>query len=396
VVGVGLLLALLILRLGILDGQLTLHPQQELQEGVMSSTESGVTQAEAFAGRGDMRRAQSLSLEALGMSLQNARALRVVGRAANNAGETDAADTAMTLAARLGWRDGFAQIWMFDRALQQGDFVTAAQAGDALMRIQFHPEVVMPRLQRLLATRAGRTALAARMAENPPWMQQFFGYLSDGMPDTTSRVALLLEDLGRLGKRPMERDTGRFFTTAIAQGQAAQLVGAWQQLNGGIVDDPRTGIVDGNFDILAATDAGAVGSGPFGWKIPQQSGATVTTPPRSESNVGPALHIQLPRESVGGTVVSQLLVLAPGRYELTYLAVLEHGSVNAVRLELRCQYGPIPLREFVIGTSTKDWAPQRLTFDVPNRCGSQTLSITASSAFGDVEAGMDGLLIRRR
>ena len=389
-VGMGLSLTALILGLGITDiGKSTPYPQDTLQEGVMTSTDAAAAQAEAAADHGEMKAAQSLAVEALQMSLQNARALRVIGRVASSAGQVSVADTAMTLAARLGWRDGFAQLWLFDRALQQQDYATAAQAGDALMRTNFHPDLVMPRMQRLLGTPPGRTALAGRMAENPPWTVPFLAFLSGQMPGSTQQVALLLEEMGRAGKPPSASDIRRFFDAAIAGGQAFQLVGAWQQLNGGITDDPRTGIIDGNFDMLAAREVGSADNGPFGWKITNQSDATITTPQRSDGNAGPALHISMPQDSTGGSAVSQLLVLPAGRYRLTYLASLERGSASAFRLEVQCQGGPVLVRDLAIKASGKDWSPERFVFEVPSKCNSERLSITVSAAFGEAEAGFD-------
>ena len=348
--------------------------------------------AEKLEQQGDLSGAEGMARRSLEFSLNNARAIRVFAVAAQRGGKTAIADTAFVLAGRLGWRDGFAHMWLLDRALAQREYPAAALSGDALLRTRFHPELVLPRLATLIESPEGRAALADRMATDPPWASEVVGDAITRMPAGSAELTAFMSALGRAGVRLSPRVTSQFFESAIAGGGAGQAIEPWQQLNRSDTQDPSRDVVDGDFDQLAA---GIDWIGPFGWRVPDRSELGITTPAGRLAGSGPALRITVRGDARGGIAVSQRLLLLQGRYELSYLAEPGRGSPTSFRVSVRCGgRGRWLLKEPLAGVAPGNPTRTIRAFDVPTECPSQELDISASPAFGDAEVSVDMLHVR--
>lgn len=90
--------------------------------------------AAAYSANGEDEKAADSANRALDYSLGHVRALRSLGLAAVNSGQTERGSNLIGLAGTLSWRDGLAHSWLFEQALRQGKYANAMQHADALLR----------------------------------------------------------------------------------------------------------------------------------------------------------------------------------------------------------------------------------------------------------------------
>jgi len=271
----------------------------------LASVASG--RAEAALAAGDPVAADSFARAALAQSPQDARALRIIGLAAEARGRIDAADAAMSLGARLGWHDTATQQWLFKQGLLRADFVTAAQSGDALARMdRMRPQTFQ--LFWLMASQTqGSAALAGRLEEEPNWRPAFL--LSAGQylrgAQGTATMQTLLAAMRRSTHPATTAELGAYFDAAVRRGEIAQAYSIWHALAA-----PHGLLYDGGFDRFAAQGDGNQPI-PFEW---QPGGGAMTVTAGSDP-ANPALEVD--SHGQGGIAVSQTVMLAPGAYRLT-------------------------------------------------------------------------------
>lgn len=344
--------------------------------------------AEQLRLAGKAEQAQAAALDALGVSAQDSLALRTLAEIASQRGQRDVADTAMVLAARLGWRDGFAQLWLFQRAIEQGDAVTAANAGDALLRTRFHPELVEAPLYALIQTPEGRVALADRISGKPQWAETFLrGYRAPTKADSESFGALLIE-LKRIGALPPDSLVQGFFQDLVARGRFAEAQSVWHSLTDVSALDAGSAVVDGGFDLLAQQRAPW---GPFGWRLREANGILVSTPSRSEFGNNPTLEVQA--ESRTTVPLTQLIALRPGRYELIYEVNQKQGPRHAFKWRIICLSGTAVLQKVASGPGAAGWTESHFAFAVPADCPGQVLSLQTGATGQLATIAFDSLRI---
>lgn len=201
----------------------------------------------------------------------------LLGAALLASGNATGADAAFRVAAQFGWRQSLTQLYWLQVGLATSDWDTAALRMDALLRSD--PE--MPNADMLLsrfeADAAGRAALSRRLAENPPWTQQ---YLLPGERFSPKQLALrgetltaLAETGGALGCEPVKAFTEQL----VLRGQYDRAESVWdahcpQAVATGALRDPRFA----RLELSARPD-------PLGWRA--QSDADLVIRPRDEGGV---------------------------------------------------------------------------------------------------------------
>ncbi|MFD1949592.1 hypothetical protein ACFSGX_02275 [Sphingomonas arantia] len=344
---------------------------------IWSATPHAATRlAEAALHAGDPRAAAYLA-EALALRLEDPRALHVASTLAFAAGDRAVADRIMLLAAQTGWRDAAVQRWVLERALFDRDWPTAARAADALLRTNGDRAAGTAGFIRLLATDGGRAALADRIALAPDWAPGFLR-ADPTTPADRAGFADLLRRLAARNALPAGYDPAAGATAMLADGRVDPLVTQWRAVDPA-AGDPRTAIVDGGFDRLAA---GPPVSAPFGWQVPPRSQATLSFTPQAPDGADPALTI----EAFGADArpaLTQLLALRPGRYTLSFTGRIVRGEPSDFAIELRCtgRGAAVPLRPRA--AVDPNASRQQAMFAIPPACPSQTLAILAGSASSD-------------
>lgn len=356
------------------------------------STSAASAVAEKLAEAGELDKAQIMAIQALRGSAQDSRALRALADVSRQRGNTEISSTAIVISAHLGWRDGFAQWWVFEQALNDQDVIAASQSGDALLRINFQTPEVWIALKRMVNTAEGRAALAERMSAKPMWSEPFLTQFRAGSPQEARDFGRLMMELDARGARPDDELVQPFFLDLIARGEFKEALTVWRWLSRAS-GDPTAGAVDGGFTELAS---GARGWGPFSWRTLDVSNVTLRTPTRTEFSADPALEV-----TIDGTALSrpihQLLILPPGTYEFVFDAKLHQGSRHAFRWEIVCLSSRAELiRRSAFPSPSSSWSLQRLEFTVPAaNCEGQTLRLLVGPARQEsASASFDNLSIR--
>lgn len=322
-------------------------------------------------------------------------ALRVMGLAADNRGETARARALLAAAGARNHRDPALQFWLLRNAAATGDYPEAFARADALSRAE--PDLtrrLFPFMMDMVSRPGGVTALAARLALDPPWRGGFMNSWIRNAPTADGPISLM-DELAVLGSPATPLEKGLIQTRLVRDGRFQQAFVLWAQDLPPAQLNNLADVNDGGFD-------GAPADGPFTWDIERQARGIAdfgTAPGRS----GQALHLVFDGRPAPQILVRQLLVLPPGPRVLT-------GEVKGERFEaigglswtIRCagqnhavvaESGPI--------NASGDWRRFTATFDVPaDGCEGQWLSLvvlgqTVGARRSSGEVWFDNIAIQR-
>jgi hypothetical protein len=296
----------------------------------------------------------------------------MIARATDAGGRPDLARNAWALAARLGWRDGVVQQWVFEQGLATHNYAAASQAGDAMLRINFRPELVFAGFNQMLSSSAGRAAIAERISDRPDWTGRFIKSLGTASAEQSDATVLFVLELERRNSLPSTINIYSLFSNLLAQGRLSEMTAIWHRLNPGVSGNPATGVIDGDFSVLASRRRNR---GPFGWLTRPDQGVSVNTGKRSDLSTDAILHVEA-FVSASASALIQVLALPPGKYELAGDVQVLRGTAQSFRWSISCdrQRGRIFLER--PGDSEPGWTTRKGSFEVPpSGCGSQTLRL---------------------
>lgn len=283
--------------------------------------------------------------------------LLIAARRAIDAGDQARADRLVAAASRRNPRSRYALLLQLDQHIRNGRADEAAATMAVLTRS-------FPDAGPLL------TAQLALMAARP----ETRGAVRDVMAvDPELRIAVL-EQLARRGVDPDTildlagpprpgGETPRWqqllLDDLVERGEVARARSVWQRLTG--VEPPQVGVYDAGF-------AGLPGPPPFNWKL-ETSGDGIA------ERTSAGLHAEYYGRG-DTTLASQLLVLPPGRYRLSFAA---EGRAQAedgrLAFTVSCQPGPTGLEVPITGvdTTSKEFSAE---FTVPGSgCPGQWLRL---------------------
>ncbi|RYG89868.1 MAG: hypothetical protein EON59_00765 [Alphaproteobacteria bacterium] len=333
----------------------------------------------------ELDRAQEFAVAALVISPQDTTAFRTLAAVSQKRGREDIARTAMILAARVGWRDGFAQLWVLRNAIHENDAVGAANASDALLRTNFHSELVWPLIRKVLRLEGGSAALAERMSMKPRWAEGFFTVFRPGNFVEANDLSELLVELGKLGGLPPSEQVQLFFEDLLRLCGVESTLRLLRRISVAGVGESG-GLADGKFDALAAGDKRWT---PFGWRLDERDGISISFPLRSDRSKERALQIEA--QGPGAVPLRQLLALVPGSYEFVYEVKQTQGPRHAFKWRMLCLSGARLVERVASSPGAVGWTERRLAFEVPADCQGQvlrlhtaTLGQPAITAFGSL------------
>lgn len=338
--------------------------------------------SEALLKNGQSREALRIAADALQLSSQSSFALRAAARAAEAADQPELAERTWALAARLGWRDGFVQDWVFNRSLAGGDYVSAARAADAMARTDFLSDLALDRLVALAAIDGGRQAVADSMAVRPPWSQKFVAALMRTPPDGS--LALFVRALDRRDAVPEGRIAFPIFERLLIAGKSEQVVSIWQRRHATLKGDPRRGLVDAEFDVLANEEQ--IDSF-FGWQESSDPGVLVQRDEGAGSS--PSLRVETSTRAPI-PVLHQVLALSPGSYRFEYSLKSPAGAGRDYFWEIECNAAPKSPRQRLADDRrepllvTGEWTDQTMAFVIPGSgCAAQTLRLRSNGTLDE-------------
>lgn len=342
--------------------------------------------------QGEGAAAEELAAAALRRSPLDPRAMSVLALAWEGGGRIEAAAELMMLAGESGWRSPLAQLWLLETAIAGNAHAVAAQRGDALLRQALFQEQVLQAVRRLVESAEGRDALAARLADAPPWRRSFLtGIEALSVEDLRNQQALLFA-LQEHGAAPDASEIGALVSRLAALEQYGTARWTWWSLSGEHAAESL--LSDGGFERLDARRSGTAPASPFEWRTPSVLGATARADQPPIALAGPALHVRA-EGSAAGTLLEQTLVLPSGRYRFS-VAVLDGSDSerDALRWRMACVNGEEVEMRSGDAARQQGWMRFHATFSVPMGCDVQRLGLRAlGRSLSAVDIWYDELVI---
>ena len=293
------------------------------------------------------------------------RAYRQLAQVEQAAGRIASARRLYLIANRRDPRDRIALAWMADDALRRGEFGIAMDRADRLLRMD--PFLLKPGyalLAELASTEPFRRALSAVLQRDPPWRSEFIATWAAAPGAVAVPLDVSLSELARsrAGLAPGERDA---WAERLIREQ--RWSAAWTTWARTPATRARRGqVFNGSFE--------SEPHGVFDWALASPAGASVD---RVVGNSGAALRVEFYDQRVSFDDVSQLLLLAPGRYRFDARVRLDElRSDGVLAWSLSCKSAERPL----LGSGpalrgTAPWRNYSFEFQVPDNCPAQRLAL---------------------
>ncbi len=291
----------------------------------------------------------------------SAQTVSVLGRAQLYARLPLDARKTFEVTGQLGWRDSMTQIYWLDQAMQAGDIKVAAERLDAVLRQDPQEENRDRFLAVVSATPEGRAALAERLKAQPTWTD---AYVNDVKDLPADQLAQRVDVVLRAGRGVWNCPSAANFTQRLIDANMLQQAQAVWHGNCGTSNSL---VYDGGFDQLDTTRA----TPGFDWQLSGRGDVDVR--PTSDSSGNRRLDIEV---SAAQTlpVLSQLIVLTPGSYRLTWRTPdTDPRAAQALSVTLACSWDFAGAEQGKRDGVAKDRYVQVLTVD--NACPAHRLTI---------------------
>lgn len=321
----------------------------------------------AAAGRHD--EAVGAAADALRAAPLNQRAARILGLSLTAAGRTEQGQSAMLLAAGMGWRDTPTLSWQMRSALQRGDMATALYSADAMSRRRRAPAEAFATIRRIAFAPGGTALVGAVLRDGPPWRRDF---VSDVTPIVPTQ-AVAFERLLAVGRVPAD-EVSPYLRLMVDRGETRRAYALYRRLSGG-------------FDAggaLAASDFTGFPRpvpSPFDWVASGSGDFAATATPRAR---GSTTGLSITGDAVvAQPVVIQIAVAPPGEHVLSaeQQGAGPHGPLG---WSVTCMSGDTTLPMVVAATDIGGgWQRIDHRFTVPPGCTAQRVTLAIRPNGGD-------------
>jgi len=325
---------------------------------------------------GELGSVEDLARRALLSDPLDSRALSLLGFVAERKGDLARAEALMSLAGARSWRNPAPHVWLFAQAIRRGKFEEALAQADGLLRVypQVHPyyfqyeETIFPVLTVFGTDPRALAALEGALAANPPWRRSFLARaIVNGGNDRL--MTQLYQSLIHSRQPPTADEMKPYLDRLILVGRFEEAYQDWRAMSSPAEKAGRYPY-NGNFE--APLDGL-----PFNWVFDSISGAEIQiteAPDRANSH---ALRIQFSGARAKLGRVGQLLMLAPGSYDLEW-AVKSSGlrTERGPVWQISCAESRVLLAETKPVTGTTPWTDLKIRFSVPSSgCNAQWLQL---------------------
>lgn len=298
----------------------------------------------------------------------NARALRVRGLAAARTGATEQADQLLTLAGNWSLRDDPAHAWLVERRLRQGSYGSAFAHADTLARRRrdLHEQVFNLFSTAAIQDPRALPPLVRLLAANPPWRPAYLGSVQrrEGADALLMSLGIALQSTPSPLSDPELSRIYRSWSLERRYPAIRALRAALER------PSPDPAVQNGDFATPSENQ-----SPPFNWTLGTAAGlmAEIVEDDLQPGNLALRVSSNGYRQT---TIARQLLLLVPGRYQLSGRYRPENVSVTAFEWSIRCVEGAPPL--IIVRLPRADSEPGRWTafaseLTVPNGCTAQHL-----------------------
>lgn len=281
--------------------------------GTPAHPEAGSLLAQALLVSNDNDAAAGLARSVVLVDPTNDRALRVLGLATEKLGEKEEAAAILRQGAALGWRDTPTQLWVLHDAAERDDPVTVIQRADALARRNRAGELTRAVFLAALNEPRLRAELINSLARQPMWRGAFFADIRQNLPASAAPgVEVLFAEMHARGQATTPVEKLSYVERLIDLGEFRHARDIWATAFKIPVGRLRGMPYDGRFQ-LAAGRANDAPTSRFEWTFdPNLVGALTFTGGAQGS------MLTVPSDISGGTtIMSQIVMLAPGPHILT-------------------------------------------------------------------------------
>jgi hypothetical protein len=316
----------------------------------------------------------------------NARALRLLGEAADLRGAEDDAARLMYAAVHYSLRETRANVWLANYALKRKDFAEALARIDAIVRTDPNARAaVLPELLRLAMTPEATDTMVGLLASNPSWRP----WLLEAMPARVGNAGALSDlYLKLMATRPplSNAELKPYLDELVRQNRIEQAYYLWLQT----LPEQRLSqlgfLYNGDFG-LRPTNL------PFDWVIDPIPSVTIRIAVPAGGD-GRALFVEFVQKRVPFRNVKQMTLLPPGRYRLSgrYKAI-DLANRRGMTWRIYCAEQSALLAETArVSGTTLDWQAFETAFEVPRSgCRAQWLRLELAARV-EVEQEVSGAI----
>ena len=334
----------------------------------------------------DLDRAWKAAAEALQAQPLNVEALRSLGQIAQQRGRGEDAAVLMRAAVGRSIREPISNIWLANFYLAQKDYPKALDRIDALLRTT--PNLsgsVLPVLTGIASTPEATSALAALLAQGPPWRAGFLNALPGRVLHATNLQDLYLKLMSSSPVLP-DVELKPYLEMLIRQNHVEEAYYLWTKAI------PPGELADLGYVFNGSFQQRPSGL-PFDWVLTPIQGAKSEIKNYSRDDQKRALSIEF---GSGGRVafqnVTQVTLIPPGHYRLSgeYRAD-ELANRRGMTWRLYClESGTLLTETPRVSGSSEGWQPFETTFDVPQQnCRAQWLRLELAYRV-DIEQEVSG------
>jgi hypothetical protein len=335
------------------------------QESASPPVEDAASTAEADRLRNEIKTAAH---RAIASDPLNARAFRLLGELAPT---TEEKRTLMKEALRRSRREHVAVLWLMADSFEREDFAGVIDMAEILFKTQAS---LTPESMRYLAALAelpqGRLALVAALSQQPVWRKRFFDLLPRNVEYAGTPFELFVS-LKEAGSGVSDSEVAPYLEALIRENLIAYAHDIWLQLSANPKSDEVPLLNNPNFKTSPS-------GRPFDWAVRRGSNSTVEFAPLAVGSDSRAPQFSFDHARVQFPELSQLLVLEPGRYQLSGELSGFVTARRGLRWEIRCWKDKVLAQtEMLFGEPKKTWKPFTLEVDIPEQanCEGQTLRL---------------------
>jgi hypothetical protein len=329
-----------------------------------------------FASANNPPRAVSqLALKALEEQAINAKALRILGYAADARGDSVEADRYVRMAARLSRREPGAQLWLIEASARNGNIAQTLVHYDIALRTKPDTQTILfPRLLAAIEAPGIRTALKPYIRANSDWAAGFLYFANSNSKNLPALVDLIVETRGLTDIENAKRQELELLSRLVAENFFTEAQRLYLQMP----DARPTRLTSAAFDV-SDRDARF---GPMGWQLIDDPNAGAGFMGKAaEQLTSLSLFVN---SATTRPVASKLLYLKPGKYLFSVrLSNLDRGDGGFLRWQLRCPAIPAAPVWAIDSINTS----LRASFTIPVDCQVQFLDLIASG--GNGRAGLE-------
>jgi len=327
-----------------------------------------LAQKELLEPDGNLDSARDWAQRALRSSPLNARALTLLGLIAERKGDAKSADSLMRMAVARTWRDRTTDEWLLNRETSGGEYAHALPYADAMLRMEFQPEL-FPVLASFTVDARAFQALTAFLATSPPWRLLFLSELSARLANQT-RLVQLYTALNDTEHPPTTGELRPYVSRLIKDGNFELAYQTWQAT----LPPPQR--ADKSYPFNRDFEFPVDGL-PFNWSLESVPGAEVRIVSSADSGKKPMLLIEFSGARVPFANVKQLLLLPAGDYSFSgRVKTADLRTSRGLWWRVFCANGATTLANTELVSGTMPWTDFTVNFQVPAAdCGAQWLQL---------------------